>query len=257
MVKLSIITINLNNLSGLKKTISSVLRQTFEGYEYIIIDGKSNDGSQEFIQQNEKKLSCWISEKDDGVYAAMNKGIKRAMGEYLLFLNSGDSLAQPNSLQILIDESKEYDLVYGNLLIEENSKTWVKTYPEVLTFKFFLKDSLPHPSTLINLKLFRIAGLYNEKLRIVSDWEFFMNAICKLGARYRYVNEVVATFQYNGLSSVDNIKEIEKERDEVLISGYMAFLPDYQQAEKNENRLENLQNSRWMRVRRIIRRIGF
>ena len=89
---LSIITVNLNNCDGLQKTIDSVVGQTFTDYEWIVIDGGSMDGSRELIEQYADCLAYWCSEPDNGIYNAMNKGISRATGEWLLFLNSGDSL---------------------------------------------------------------------------------------------------------------------------------------------------------------------
>ena len=86
-VKLSIITVNLNNKNGLQKTISSVLSQTINFFEFIIIDGASSDGSVELIAQNQDRISFWLSETDSGIYQAMNKGIRAAKGEYVLFLN--------------------------------------------------------------------------------------------------------------------------------------------------------------------------
>ena len=86
--KLSIITVNYNNLQGLQKTISSVLNQTWKEFEYIVIDGASTDGSVDFLENQGKYLDYWVSEPDKGVYQAMNKGIKKAKGEYLLFLKT-------------------------------------------------------------------------------------------------------------------------------------------------------------------------
>ena len=89
-MKLSIITVNLNNLEGLKKTYESVVCQTFTDYEWLVIDGGSTDGSREFIEEHQDKFAYWCSEPDKGIYNAMNKGIVRAKGEYLNFMNSGD-----------------------------------------------------------------------------------------------------------------------------------------------------------------------
>ncbi|MDR2910496.1 MAG: glycosyltransferase [Bacteroidales bacterium] len=95
-MKLSIITINLNNVAGLQKTIESVVKQTFTDYEYIVIDGGSTDGSADIIKQHANKITYWVSEPDKGIYNAMNKGIRVAKGEYCLFLNSGDWLINSN-----------------------------------------------------------------------------------------------------------------------------------------------------------------
>src|SRR5690242_21925905 len=91
-LKLSIITVNFNNAAGLQRTMDSAFHQTFTDYEYVIIDGGSTDGSKDLIKNHANKLVYWVSEKDNGVYQAMNKGIVRAKGDYLLFLNSGDYL---------------------------------------------------------------------------------------------------------------------------------------------------------------------
>ncbi len=96
MPKLSIITINYNNRSGLQKSMQSVFAQSFTDYEYIIIDGGSTDGSKELIEENSGRLAYWVSESDNGIYHAMNKGILKAKGELLIFLNSGDFYVSPN-----------------------------------------------------------------------------------------------------------------------------------------------------------------
>jgi glycosyltransferase involved in cell wall biosynthesis len=96
--RLSIITINLNNASGLQKTFDSIFSQDFTAIEYIVIDGQSEDGSQELIKQYAGKINYCISEKDTGIYNAMNKGISKATGDYLLFLNSGDYLSGPGTV---------------------------------------------------------------------------------------------------------------------------------------------------------------
>lgn len=115
MKQISIITINYNNASGLRKTIKSVIEQTHNDYEYIIIDGASNDSSKDIIQEHQQYIHYWCSEKDTGIYNAMNKGIQKASGEYLLFLNSGDAL---NDSMVLSDIQKLLsgeDIIYGDL----------------------------------------------------------------------------------------------------------------------------------------------
>ena len=97
-MKLSIITINYNNREGLKRTIESVVNQTFTDFEWILIDGGSTDGSKELIEQYSNRFSYWVSEPDNGIYNAMNKGLRAAKGDYLQFLNSGDRLYNAQSL---------------------------------------------------------------------------------------------------------------------------------------------------------------
>src|SRR5690606_22317295 len=112
MFKLSIVTINLNNLVGLQKTMQSVFNQTFTDYEYIVIDGGSTDGSKEYIEKHTNKLVYWVSEKDGGVYEAMNKGIIKATGEYCNFLNSGDYFWNNSVLEKSLVHN-EVDIFYG------------------------------------------------------------------------------------------------------------------------------------------------
>ena len=104
MNKISIITVNYNDREGLKKTIESVINQTWQDFEFIIIDGGSTDGSREVIEQYKDKIDYWISEPDKGIYNAMNKGIKAASGEFLLFLNSGDRLIDKNITEKVISK---------------------------------------------------------------------------------------------------------------------------------------------------------
>ena len=111
---LSIITINLNNREGLRKTIESVVNQTFQDFEFIVIDGASTDGSVEVIQDY-PRINYWISEPDTGIYNAMNKGIAKATGEYCLFLNSGDTLFQINTLTGILQSNPKGDIIFGNV----------------------------------------------------------------------------------------------------------------------------------------------
>ncbi|MBT8324244.1 MAG: glycosyltransferase, partial [Winogradskyella sp.] len=133
-LKLSIITVNFNNAEGLKKTVDSVTAQTWKDFEYIIIDGSSTDGSTEVIKANKNIIDRWVSEPDEGVYQAMNKGISMANGEYLLFLNSGDHFYKDDVLEKFHKELKEQDLIYFNLNVVEGKKDFIKEYPEKLSF---------------------------------------------------------------------------------------------------------------------------
>ena len=122
-MKLSIITVNLNNMEGLQKTCDSIISQTFKNFEWIVIDGGSADGSKELIEEYGSNISYWVSEPDKGIYNAMNKGIKVAKGEYLYFLNSGDYLFDSNALSdVFLDNPKE-DIVYGFVAREHSGRT--------------------------------------------------------------------------------------------------------------------------------------
>ena len=246
MPKVSIITINYNNNEGLKKTVESVFAQTFTNYEYIIIDGGSTDGSKSIIEQVENKLSYWVSEEDHGIYHAMNKGILKATGEYLMFLNSGDYFYSNESLSKLLENNHEEDIIYGNKLMKSiNGSEWVFKTPDELTFGYLLKSSLPHQSALIKRALFDKTGLYNENYKIISDWEFFIKAICVFNCSYHYVKEVIAVFNMEGISAQFENKELTaNERNAVLHQHYGTYLKEYAEYFENKVELNNYKNSR-------------
>jgi glycosyltransferase involved in cell wall biosynthesis len=257
MPKLSIITINLNNSAGLQKTMASVFAQTFTDYEYLVIDGGSTDGSVDEIKNHQNKLVYWISEKDNGIYHAMNKGIAKAKGEYLLFLNSGDYLVNNEVLGKMIAESEDKDIVYGTLVVDDKGKRFNKEYPEHLNFSFFLRDTLPHPCTLIKRSLFEKIGLYDENLKSTSDWKFFLVAVCSYNISYKRVPVVFSVFTNNGISSrKENREWIRKDKQQVLQKYFPAFLDDYKRIDECElklkdcrQRLINIENSRFWKMR--------
>ena len=174
-MKLSIITINYNNLEGLKRTYDSVVSQTCQDFEWIIIDGGSTDGSREFIEERQDKFAYWCSEPDKGIYNAMNKGIAKATGEYLQFLNSGDNLVDDKVIEEFLTLDWNEDIISGDIIVD-NDETDVRYNPDddVLDIDTMRRGCIYHPSSYIKKELFDNYGLYDEKLRIVSDWKFFL-----------------------------------------------------------------------------------
>lgn len=249
----SIITINFNNLEGLKKTFDSVWSQTWKEFEYIVIDGGSNDGSVEYLEGNTNIK--WISEPDKGVYHAMNKGIHKAKGEYLIFLNSGDHFYNKKALEKHHALLKEKDIIYFNLQVIDDDKTFVKEYPEVLSFSYFVKDTLPHPATFIKKEVFDRIGLYNEDLKIVSDWKWFMDAICKNNVTYKKIDATLSTFYLDGISSkTENRSIIFSEKQDVLKSEYAAYTQDLDDVIEQRKLINGLRQSR---IIRILVKLGF
>lgn len=214
---ISIITINFNNKSGLKKTISSICVQSFKDFEYIVIDGGSSDGSQEVIEKYKGNIAYWVSENDRGVYHAMNKGIVKAQGEYLLFLNSGDQLMDETILAQVASKLTT-DIVYGDGLFEmPNGERAPFHIPDALTLDYFSKCSLCHPAAFIKRTLFECYGLYNENNRIVSDWEFFLKVIMVNGIEARKIDLTLAVMDGGGISRIkENAELISREVEDAL-----------------------------------------
>ena len=228
-MKITVITVTLNKGVKLEKTIKSVLSQTHTDLEYLIIDGFSSDNTLQILEKYKTHLR-FISEKDCGIYNAMNKGIKMSTGNYLLFLNAGDYFTSNVSLQLLLTNSNNEDLIYGDILVQENEKYWLKTYPDTLSINYFINDTLPHPATLIKRSLFNQIGLFDEANLIVSDWAFFTDAICKFDVDYRYVNSTTSVFVANGISYLpENAPIIFQEKRRFIKQHYPEFLNNYLQ----------------------------
>lgn len=253
--KISIITINYNNLDGLKRTVKSVKNQTYQEYEYLIIDGGSNDGSLEFLKQNNDLFDYWVSEPDNGVYQAMNKGIERATGVYLLFLNSGDHFYRNTVLEENHYHLTNEDIIYFNLQVIETNKTFIKTYPEKLSFSYFVEDTLPHPATFIKKEVFSKTNLYKEDFKILSDWKFFIDAICKYNASYIKINKTLSTFYIGGMSSNPENRIIKhNERQQILENEYAVFMKDIHDTLVNKKIVANFRKSR---IIKTLVKLGF
>lgn len=229
---ISIITINYNDLSGLDLAVKSVSSQKNATVEHIIIDGGSTDGSVAYIQENKHLFSYCISEKDNGVYHAMNKGIQAAKGDYLFFLNAGDRFLNDAILQDFeIAAATKKDIYYGDVqLIDIDGKDTFLATPKDLSFEFFFRRTIPHQAAFIKTSLFKKIGYYNESLKIVSDWEFFILAICKHNVTYKHINKTIAYFDTTGLSNDPKNRSLYKaERIQVLEKHFPSFIRDYKE----------------------------
>ncbi len=253
---LSIITINYNNLPGLRNTLNSVFTQTFDDYEYIIIDGGSSDGSKEFLALQGSKVTHWVSEKDKGIYNAQNKGLSKAIGDYVLFLNSGDKLHDSNTLKIITPFLDGTDIIYGDLKILESTKEWVKKYNEKLNFGYFLRDTLPHQGAFIRQSMFDKTGFLDETLEICSDWKFFLEAVCRYNASTHYLGFVVSEYDYTGISSRDeNKNKMDCEKQAILKKEFPGFYEEYLEFLELKKNYPPLANSRFVKSYLKIRKL--
>lgn len=213
MKKLSIITINYNNRDGLRKTIESVVNQTWRDFEYIVIDGGSTDGSVEIIKEYADRIDYWVSEPDKGIYDAMNKGIYQAKGEYCLFMNSADEIYQPTTLENAHQQLDGTDIVCGQLKSPHGGGDIMKG-PKVVSMQHFYQSTLPHIATFIKTQLL-VEEPYDTTYRIVSDWKFWIQSLIFKNATYKSINIIIANFDINGISSINKNLDT-KERTDVL-----------------------------------------
>lgn len=215
-MRLSIITVNLNNVDGLRDTIKSVLSQSFDDYEYIIIDGGSSDGSVELIKESSSEYPgiVWISEKDTGVFNAMNKGITMSTGEYLLFLNSGDFLVDDEVLTHVFSVETNSDVLLGRLRISKNAHQVSILEPRnKYSLKYFINNSVAHQAAFIHRDLFHRFGLYQEDYLFMGDWAFFVNALVLNDSSVQPLDIIVSDYNLDGISSdSSNAVKIQEEK---------------------------------------------
>lgn len=260
MLSLSIITVNLNNRIGLQKTLQSVACQRYMDYEFIIIDGASTDGSIEKLMELGDQKLRWISEPDSGIYNAMNKGIRMAIGEYCLFLNSGDWLADEMVLQNVFATNPEADIVAGNIYFFDSSKgkiNWFVPSPDEFTAKTLFNGTLPHQATFIKRSLFEKYGFYNENFRIVSDWLFFLEVLLEHGASYKHYDGVIAFFNMEGISFIPETNHLPRvEQLAVLQQKYSRFIADYELMDKLDKKNLQWETSLEYKVFEALNKIG-
>lgn len=204
-MKYSIITINYNNRDGLEKTILSVINQTCQDFEYIIIDGGSTDGSVDIIKKYNDRINYWVSEPDKGIYNAMNKGILQAHGEYLNFMNSGDCFFDNEVLNKVNNNETVADMIVGkdyheNEITGESFSSLLPINPSSL---YFYIATFPHQSTFFKYKLFSNC-LYDESLKIVSDLKFYIQQIVINGCSIQYYPDIVCRREKDGISDSES-----------------------------------------------------
>lgn len=264
---LSIITINRNNAQGLKKTMQSVVSQTSKDLEYIVVDGASTDESVEVIKHfAEQRDIRWVSERDKGIYNAMNKGIGMAQGEYVMILNSGDYLASPQVVDEMDKALKANscpDILYGNMLkIWPDGKTQRdhQLRDDYSLFDFY-NGTLNPDGTYIRRSLFAQYGPFDESLKICSDWAWMLKTVGMNGVKPLHVDLDTLFFDMTGVSEGGerSRQTIRNERQQVLNQTLpAAVLEDYDRYATDILMMRRLHRHPWaFRLVRLVERILF
>ena len=243
-MKLSIITINYNNKDGLLRTIQSVISQTIKEFEWVVIDGGSTDGSKELIEEHAANITYYVSELDGGIYNAMNKGIKASHGEYLQFLNSGDSLHDNDTIEKVLPLLVDKDIYVGrinsigkeNASIEEQSDFSPEGILRKLTFTW-----LPHQASFIRRSVFETYGFYREDMKIVSDWWAYYRSLVIGNASIESIPVIIADYDTTGISATHRSKVLSEQ--EHLLSEYPSISVYYHFYKDNKDIIEALKGN--------------
>ena len=219
-IKISIITVSKNSERFLSETIESVINQTYPFIEYIIIDGESTDNTLKIIKQFSTMITKWLCEKDNGMYDAINKGLKLATGDYILILNSDDVLAKNNTIEEIVKQIsfERTDYYYGNLIkLKEKMIKKVKLFP--VTFKQLLLSThgtfVPHPCFLISKKQNDILGGYDLQYKYASDYDYILRAMSDINSKGKYIDIYMTKFRIHN-NSITASGKINEERKKIL-----------------------------------------
>lgn len=225
---ISIITVNYNDVAGLERTIKSVQEQTATSYEHIIIDGGSTDGSKQLIEQHKDSFSYWVSEPDLGIYDAMNKGVIKAQGDFINFLNSGDLFYNSYSLERIVLKLGGKAVYFTDVYLDVGNKLNRKTHPRKIRLSYLFKNTICHQSIFYNTKYFKETLFFDISYRLVADWVHLTESIILKNYTYQKINGYEIIYDMTGVSaSSNNMSIIEKERATFLKSELSSIIEDY------------------------------
>lgn len=212
MIKFSIIVVSLNTKNKLENTLKSIIKQSLKSYEIIVVDGKSNDGTIDIISRYKKKIHKTLIKKDKGIYFAMNRGIKLASNDWLIFLNSGDTFYSIHTLKKIalnIKKNETIDILIGNTKIIKDNICYIKKFKKLSCNS--LVSCFSHQSCAIKKSL-HTKNYFKTKYKIASDFNFFVK-VYKKNAKFLYINQTISVNEANGLSDKERFLALKEFRD--------------------------------------------
>ena len=229
----TVITINYNNAEGLRRTIESVVNQTYTDYEYLIIDGGSTDGSVDVIRKYQEMIAYWVSEKDRGIYHAMNKGMEKVSGDYVVFMNSGDMFYSNTVLSDVSLLISNEDIVIGDVLASGTGEVMSPPPLRDISMYHLYSGAIPHQGAFVKSTLQK-RHPFDETLKIAADWKFFLQTIIFENSSVKYIPVTVALYDTTGISS-QNPKVMREEKERVLAECFpRRVLDDYRFMKESE-----------------------
>lgn len=211
----SIITVCLNSKKYLEQTIQSVINQTYDNIEYLVIDGGSTDGALDVIKKYHHIIDHWLSEPDKGIYDAMNKGTELSSGDLVAFINSGDYYHDPDSVRDVVEfwnsNESHADFLYGNIELFDEVETGLRwnISTDVPLSKLVFGNIIFHPSCFVRRTMFQKYGKFDIKLPVLADYDFALRLYLK-NAKFQHIDQVLAVQRLWGVSSqLDMYRNIE------------------------------------------------
>ncbi|MFQ2560589.1 glycosyltransferase family 2 protein [Aeromonas caviae] len=221
-VKFTIITVVFNNVKTIEDTIQSIIQQSYTNFEYIVVDGGSNDGTLAILEKYRGEISVLISEPDEGIYDAMNKGIRCATGELIGIVNSDDWLENDALMNVCKSYQENVDVYYGFIrTIKSESEFSVSRF----SHNFINEKMIHHPATFISRNTYARFGLYDLSYKMSADYDFILR-LYNGGAIFQPVNHIISNFREGGVSStvnamIDTIRV--KEKNGILVRKMVKF----------------------------------
>jgi glycosyltransferase involved in cell wall biosynthesis len=242
---ISIITVTYNAIDTINATIQNILDQTYESTEFIIIDGGSSDGTKQIIENNSAKLSCWVCEKDNGIFDAMNKGITRSHGDWVIFMNSGDIFATNTVLEDVFLKNNiksQVQVLYGNTIVKNSGK--ILKSSGSINKGYFYFETICHQSIFFRRTAFKTIGHFNTHYKIISDREWLLKAsLAKI--RFQYLPINICIWDKEGFSA--NNSAISATESMLLQRSYFNYferliLPWFMRFKNIKNKFSTISN---------------
>jgi len=223
--KISVITVCYNASKTIQKTIKSVVNQSYANVEYIIVDGESTDGTLAIVDQFSDQIAVVISEPDNGIYHAMNKGIDSSSGHYLIFLNADDYFFCTSTIENIVKRlpsNESTQIFYGNtLMYDDKSGKGSLWKPKKISGKMLYNSTIPHPSSIFCRSFFENFGHYDDSFHIAGDYEVFVRAYVNK-VEFEYWDILIAVFSAGGISTNNTSSEMIKEERENAIRRHFS-----------------------------------
>lgn len=247
--KVSIITVVYNGAKTIEQTIKSVLGQTYQNIEYIVIDGGSDDGTQQIVESFRASIACFVSEADNGIFDAMNKGIQQATGDVIGIINSDDWYsddAVENAVQCMIQEDVE--VIYGksiNVYPDGRERLGIMEPLETIWYKMIV----PHPTVFVKRSIYERLGIFSLKYKLGADYELILRFYSQ-HVKFGYVDQTMAYFRIGGRSTQGLTKLLEEHKN--IAMEYIDLCPYEEKLEKLEKTYEWLFFSAWIRKGKLL-----